>query len=890
MNIVQTQNDLKDLSDKQLQTQLLNPDGSVPSFLVLSELQRRKDMRDSYEQKKASGTSMAEEFSKGLGAAKVGNYSEALRGAMPGATPPQQPMGQPPMQMAQAPMQGAMPQGPQPQPMPEQGYADGGAVMAPSAQNAQSAQSAQSAPGSDGVSTWVDYLEGKKGPLGMLAGPAVPVIGAIAEGRSVGDILTTASPALTAMKSLGVKFADGGLVAGDTDRDNQPDVEADRSMMVGMPHDGGPAYAAGGGIFSMGRNPMEVLNAFGNPLGSRAAEYINPSPMQTLAAGLAAGAGGQPSSLMSQITGNREMPGSGLPSASAAPSGPMAPGASSPMGVLAAMGGSADGATGDGSGNGGDAGGVGAGVGTGVGDAAASAAAAAADAASNSDAGAAGMARGGMVRGYRTGGGIKAFQVGGGTGDDAGDAYWAPYSAWFTGMPTATVRPGRPGPTPSVRGGPSPTPMAYQRSGIYGPAPEGGYTYPNNPVADAAREAQERIGIESPTTILPNARGDMPTGRDMRLPPPTLPPPVGGAELKQWSFPPYTGFPGASSRQQDTSPGAPSPYQDPGGPDGTLPPGQGIPSAATPPGAPAGRPDGGATPTGTRPVADRTGGASGGASSGLNIGGEGLAEYMNQIRALGMPDRFGEMEARNREDRDKLLAGVEGQKGEALLTAGLAVMGGESPFAAVNFSRAREGIKQWNDSQKEMRAAQQAIRQAENQITIARANRDEKQLESGMKLYATAQEAKQRSLDRANAAGIAAAGRADALRLKEMELKDSSLNRAELREQHEIDSYLKSATGLDAKIQDASIKLGVAQSNVMAGEPGAKEALDAAKAQLARLQQQSVAAQSLYQRAILERTARRNQSSLISSEEEYKALKSGDRYLDARDGTIKIKK
>lgn len=752
MNIIQAQNTLKDLSDGQLQKQLLNPDGSVPSFLVLSELQRRKDMRDSYVKQEQNGSSMAEEFSKGLGQAKVGNYSEALRGAMPGATPPQQPMGQPPMQMAQAPVQGGMPQGPQPQPMPEQGYAD------------------------------------------------------------------------------------GGLVAGDTDRDNQPDVEADRSMMVGMPHDGGPAYAAGGGIFSMGRNPMEVLNAFGNPLGSRAAEYINPSPMQTLAAGLAAGAGGQPSSLMSQITGNREMPGSGLPSASAAPSGPMAPGASSPMGVLAAMGGSADGATGDGSGNGGDAGGVGAGVGTGVGDAAASAAAAAADAASNSDAGAAGMARGGVVR----------FAEGGDT------RWWMPDMSRLRGLLN----------TPSRD-------IATMGAEALRTAPTDQWAadYQAQQEALAAQRDVAARDWRNPFWRVSRGKSEVP-GWGLQDYPPDLKndpsqsakfPPVGRDVGETGSVPPPTPETGGTPEM-----GVPGTYP--------VVPGSGLPSATTPPGA-------------------RAGGAAAGPSSGLNIGGEGLRQYMDEIRALGLPDRFGEMEARNREDRDKLLAGVEGQKGQALLAAGLGIMGGDSPFAAVNIGRgAQAGIKEWNDAQKEMRMAQQAIRQAENQITIARANRDEKQLESGMKLYATAQEAKQRSLDRANAAGIAAAGRADALRLKEMELKDSALNRAELREQHEIDSYLKSATGLDAKIQDASIKLGVAQSNVLAGEPGAKEALDAAKAQLARLQQQAVTAQSLYQRSILERTARRNQSTLISSEEEYNALKSGDRYLDSRDGTIKIKK
>lgn len=45
MNLVKIQNDLKNLSDQQLLGEAQNPSGAIPSYLVLSELDRRKNMR-----------------------------------------------------------------------------------------------------------------------------------------------------------------------------------------------------------------------------------------------------------------------------------------------------------------------------------------------------------------------------------------------------------------------------------------------------------------------------------------------------------------------------------------------------------------------------------------------------------------------------------------------------------------------------------------------------------------------------------------------------------------------------------------------------------------------------------------------------------------------------
>lgn len=847
MNIIQAQNTLKDLSDGQLQKQLLNPDGSVPSFLVLSELQRRKDMRDSYAKQEQNGSSMAEEFSKGLGQAKVGNYSEALRGAMPGATPPQQPMGQPPMQMAQAPVQGGMPQGPQPQPMPEQGYADGGAVEA---EKAPGGAMAILAPGLENRASLQDYALG-------------PVSGLI-EGKSLGDSLgdhfknmgnlALQGPALRAIMGGKNLFADGGLVAGDTDRDNQPDVEADRSMMVGMPHDGGPAYAAGGGIFSMGRNPMEVLNAFGNPLGARAAEYINPSPMQTLAAGLAAGAGGQPSSLMSQITGNREMPGSGLPSASAAPSGPMAPGASSPMGVLAAMGGSADGATGDGSGNGGDAGGVGAGVGTGVGDAAASAAAAAADAASNSDAGAAGMARGGVVR----------FAEGGDT------RWWMPDMSRLRGLLN----------TPSRD-------IATMGAEALRTAPTDQWAadYQAQQEALAAQRDVAARDWRNPFWRVSRGKSEVP-GWGLQDYPPDLKndpsqsakfPPVGRDVGETGSVPPPTPETGGTPEM-----GVPGTYP--------VVPGSGLPSAAAPPGSPAGGPAGGAAAARGGAGVGAGGGGAGGPSRGLNLGGSELQDYWNQVQGLRLPNRFDAIEQANREDREKLEKGVEGSKGEALLAAGLGIMGGESPFAAVNIGRgAQVGIKQWNDAQKEMRVAQQAIRQADNQIAIAKATRDDSLLQSTMKLKEQAQQKALALAEMANRAGIASADRAANRELKEREFEANKLDRDERRDQSRITDFGTQAKNFASIASQAEAKLAALSANPLASTPEVAAQIAEAQKQVADNKAAADHYGSLYRDAIVQREIRLGNIKKVGTPEEASKLPKGTRIVtpDGRIGVVK---
>lgn len=85
MNILQQQDALKNLSDQQLMQEAQAPSGSVPQFLVLGELKRRKDMRSSFRaQAEQPTTTVAEDLAAppqgGLGAIAPGGLPQAVRG------------------------------------------------------------------------------------------------------------------------------------------------------------------------------------------------------------------------------------------------------------------------------------------------------------------------------------------------------------------------------------------------------------------------------------------------------------------------------------------------------------------------------------------------------------------------------------------------------------------------------------------------------------------------------------------------------------------------------------------------------------------------------------------------------------------------------------------
>jgi len=114
MNILDAEDMIKGLPDQTLMQQAQMPTGELPQFLVISEIQRRSDMRKRHEaqmQEQSQGTVKDQIMREGIAAMM-----------------PQQPMGMPPQMMPQGmPPQGMPPQG-MPTGMPPMGMAAGGVV------------------------------------------------------------------------------------------------------------------------------------------------------------------------------------------------------------------------------------------------------------------------------------------------------------------------------------------------------------------------------------------------------------------------------------------------------------------------------------------------------------------------------------------------------------------------------------------------------------------------------------------------------------------------------------------------------------------------------------------------------------------------------------------
>jgi len=115
MNILDAEDMIKGLPDQTLMQQAQMPTGELPQFLVISEIQRRSDMRKRHEaqmQEQSQGTVKDQIMREGIAAMM-----------------PQQPMGMPPQMMPQGmPPQGMPPQG-MPTGMPPMGMAAGGVVQ-----------------------------------------------------------------------------------------------------------------------------------------------------------------------------------------------------------------------------------------------------------------------------------------------------------------------------------------------------------------------------------------------------------------------------------------------------------------------------------------------------------------------------------------------------------------------------------------------------------------------------------------------------------------------------------------------------------------------------------------------------------------------------------------
>lgn len=756
MNILQQQNSAKELSDQQLQQELLNPTGALPSYLALSELQRRKDMRSSYQSLQGKpGSSMAEEFARGLGGADVGKYGEAVRGAMPsspGGEQPPMPM-QPPMQ---APMQPPM-QPPMQDPMQQQ-FAAGGAIMAPGATKAVGAEMNTLGNNNNGSSPPLprrdekDILAGFKKEDGSFNPAALGPLAGIIAGQSVGDSFKGFANSMIGPlpRLFGFKgFADGGPVGSDN---------------------GGGMYAtkatlAPSGTLSGPTTIEDILKGIGitnQKLGIAGASNMNPyqsvSYIDTFGG---ADSGG---------------PGSGGASDSGTSSGnsAAADGAAADAGAAASSG---DDGTGDGTGGG--TGGT--------------------------------YYRGGRV-GFRDGGGIPS---------------WLYRAQRAMGMPTErSIRPtaiteqdvadaeatreriglenpnailSNPYPLSRQSENRIPGPINPALGNQYNPYPEGTYIPPSEPRSSTfgrnivdplvkqwnkkpepvfsekdlltmeqvgnrpswftqTTEA-ERAEIEAKNAVLEQKKKDL-TASSAGIPAagidntgrlePALSNPNG--DVDEGGF-----APGKAPIPQGKGPVVPGAQPPPPSRRQISPPGGGIPDAGGPSGGDGRR--GGGSPTG-------------GIGTALNPD---LDGFVGQVRGLQLPDRFGEIEARNQQEREDLKAGRESDKGLALLKAGMTMAGGTSSNALSNISAGvTSGISEWSAAEKEFRVANQAIRSAENAIQIARANRDERQLEMAVKVKMHFEEMREKAATRRDAAGAAAGARADAR-------EDRALDRAENR-------------------------------------------------------------------------------------------------------------
>ena len=110
MNILELQEDIKDLSDKRLMQEMQMPTGAIPQYLVLSELTRRKRMRDEYNRQEAKDIqTVAEEVVTASGVPQGG--LTAMAGALASGTNLAQDTGlaqATPMQATRAPQQPQM--------------------------------------------------------------------------------------------------------------------------------------------------------------------------------------------------------------------------------------------------------------------------------------------------------------------------------------------------------------------------------------------------------------------------------------------------------------------------------------------------------------------------------------------------------------------------------------------------------------------------------------------------------------------------------------------------------------------------------------------------------------------------------------------------------------
>ncbi len=121
MNIFQQEDVIKGMPDQALMKEAQAPTGRIPQYLVVSEIQRRADMRKRFagEQQSMPQSTVKDQIVSG-GIVGVGQQRQAPQGGMMPQMPAAQPM--PPQQPMPVPPQ------PMPQQMPQQAMSNGGVV------------------------------------------------------------------------------------------------------------------------------------------------------------------------------------------------------------------------------------------------------------------------------------------------------------------------------------------------------------------------------------------------------------------------------------------------------------------------------------------------------------------------------------------------------------------------------------------------------------------------------------------------------------------------------------------------------------------------------------------------------------------------------------------
>jgi len=121
VNIFQQEDVIKGMPDQALMKEAQAPTGRIPQYLVVSEIQRRADMRKRFagEQQSMPQSTVKDQIVSG-GIASLGQQGQAPQGGMMPQMPAAQPM--PPQQSMPVPPQ------PMPQQMPQQAMSNGGVV------------------------------------------------------------------------------------------------------------------------------------------------------------------------------------------------------------------------------------------------------------------------------------------------------------------------------------------------------------------------------------------------------------------------------------------------------------------------------------------------------------------------------------------------------------------------------------------------------------------------------------------------------------------------------------------------------------------------------------------------------------------------------------------